>query len=82
MNESSSLNGTIIRTYEINASNERVYEAFTTKEDLENWKEDHYEINPRKGGKFKMGLESDGFVVTGEFLELVPNEKIRVHVED
>ena len=74
--EPTSLNGIIVRTFEINASTDRVYEAFTNKKDLENWMEDHYEIVPRKGGKFKMGLESDGFVVTGEFLEIVPNEKI------
>jgi len=73
---SRSVAGTIVRTYELNANPERVYQAFTNKEDLQNWKEDHYEIDARKGGKFKMGLESDGFAVTGEFLELVPNEKI------
>ncbi|HXQ93517.1 MAG TPA: SRPBCC domain-containing protein [Nitrososphaerales archaeon] len=71
-----SVEGTIIRTYELNASPERVYEAFTNKEDLQNWKEDHYEIDARKGGMYKMGLESDGYAVTGEFLEIVPNEKI------
>jgi uncharacterized protein YndB with AHSA1/START domain len=74
--EKSSLDGTIIRTYEIDSPTERVYEAFTNKKDLQNWKEDHYEIDPRKTGKFKMGLESDGYVVTGEFLELIPSEKI------
>jgi uncharacterized protein YndB with AHSA1/START domain len=76
MPEPNSVDGTIVRTYQVNASPERVYEAFTNKKDLEMWKADDYEIEPRKGGKYKMGLESDGYAVTGEFLELVPNEKI------
>jgi uncharacterized protein YndB with AHSA1/START domain len=76
MSDTDSVRGTIIRTYQLNASPERVYEAFTNRKDLEMWKADEYEIEPRKGGKYKMGLESDGYAVTGEFLELVPNEKI------
>lgn len=70
------LKGTIVRAYQVNAKPERAFKAFTNKEDLKMWKADNYEIDPRKGGKFKMGLESDGFAVTGEFLEIVPNEKI------
>ncbi|MDA4112322.1 MAG: SRPBCC domain-containing protein, partial [Thaumarchaeota archaeon] len=60
MPDSKSVEGTIVRAYQINANPERVYEAFTNKKDLEMWKADDYEIEPRKGGKFKMGLESDG----------------------
>jgi uncharacterized protein YndB with AHSA1/START domain len=73
---SETVKGTIIRTYQVNAKPERAFKAFTNKDDLEMWKSDHYEIDPKKGGKFKMGLESDGFAVTGEFLEVVPDEKI------
>ena len=54
--------------------------AFTkrsrTKRISKTGRRDHYEIDARKGGMFKMGLESDGYAVTGEFLEIVPNEKI------
>jgi len=76
MPEPNSVLGTIVRTYQLNASPKRVYEAFTNKKDLEMWMADHYEIELRKGGKYKMGLESDGYAATGEFLEIVPNEKI------
>jgi uncharacterized protein YndB with AHSA1/START domain len=74
--KSPSMAGTIVKTFEIDAPPERVYKAFTTKKDLQEWKFDHYQIDGRKGGRFKMGREEDGYVVTGEFLELVPNEKL------
>ena len=76
MSKPSSLSGTIVRTFQIDATPERAYEAFTNKKDLEMWKADNYEIDPRKGGKYKMGRETDGYAVMGEFIELVPNSKI------
>jgi uncharacterized protein YndB with AHSA1/START domain len=72
--ESSSLRGTIVKVLQIDASPERVYTAFTNKKDVEQWMSDHFEVDPRKSGKFKMGREADGFATTGEFLEVVPNE--------
>jgi uncharacterized protein YndB with AHSA1/START domain len=74
MPESSSLEGTVVKVYEINCSVERAYRAFTTKQDLQEWIADRYEIDARKGGKYRMGSEADGFVNSGEFLEAIPNE--------
>ena len=74
MTESSSLKGTIVKVFEIGCPVERAYRAFTNKQDLQEWIADHYEIDARKGGKYKMGSETDGFVNSGEFLEALPNE--------
>jgi uncharacterized protein YndB with AHSA1/START domain len=61
----SSLKGTIVKVLQIDASPERAYKAFTDQKDMVEWMADHFEIDPRKGGKFKMGQESDGFATTG-----------------
>ena len=37
---------------------------------------DKYEVDARRRGKFKMGDESDGFVITGEFLDVEPDSKL------
>ncbi len=74
MAKADSMKGTIIKVFQIDAPPERVYRAFTDKKDMEEWMSDHFEIDARKGGKFQMGKESDGFVTTGEFLEVVPNQ--------
>jgi uncharacterized protein YndB with AHSA1/START domain len=76
MPSSEPVKGTIVKIYQVNATPERAFRAFTNKEELVMWKADHYEIDPKKGGSYKMGLESEGYAVTGEFLEIVPNEKI------
>jgi uncharacterized protein YndB with AHSA1/START domain len=72
--DSASLRGTIVKVLQIDAPPERVYKAFTDKKDILQWMSDHFEIDPRKGGKFKMGQEADGYATTGEFLEVVPNQ--------
>ncbi|MGA2790264.1 MAG: SRPBCC family protein [Candidatus Bathyarchaeia archaeon] len=72
--ESESMRGTIVKVFQVNASPDRVYRAFTVKEDLQQWMADYLEVDPRKGGKFKMGREEDGMATTGEFLEVVPNQ--------
>jgi uncharacterized protein YndB with AHSA1/START domain len=72
--ESDSMKGTVVRVFQIEAPPERVFKAFTTKEDAREWIADNYEIDPRKGGKWRMGGEKDGFVGTGEVLEIVPNQ--------
>jgi len=75
-NKQESLSGTITRTYEVDADADRVFEAFTKKKDLEMWMADHYEIEAKRGGKFKAGSESEGTVITGEFLEVEPDSKL------
>jgi uncharacterized protein YndB with AHSA1/START domain len=74
MPKSSSLQGTIVKVFEINCPVERAYRAFTTKQDLQEWLMDRYEIDARKGGKYTMGSKADGVVNSGEFLQIVPNE--------
>ena len=69
-----SMKGTVVRVFQIEAPPERVFRAFTDKHDVEEWMADHYEIEPRKGGKWRMGGEKDGFVATGELLDIVPNQ--------
>src|SRR5271167_2692643 len=76
MPKSESLSGTITKTFEVDATVDRAFEAFTEKKDLQMWMADHYEIDAKKGGKFKMGSEAEGLVVTGEFLEVEPNSKL------
>ncbi len=72
--ESKSMKGTIVKVLQVNAPPDRVYRAFTVKEDIQKWMANDFEIDARKGGKFKMGRESDGHATTGEFLEVVPNQ--------
>lgn len=74
MSESSSVKGTVVKVFEINCPVERAYRAFTNKQDLQEWLADSYEIDARKGGKYKMGSEADGFVNRGEFLEAIPDQ--------
>ena len=76
MPKTESLAGTITRTFEVDASVDRIFEAFTKRKDLEMWMADRYEIEAKKGGKFKVGEESDGYTITGEFLEFEPNSKL------
>lgn len=68
------MKGTIVKVLQIEAPPERVFKAFTNKEDLQEWMADHYEIDARKGGKWRMGRKEDGYVATGELLEVVPNQ--------
>jgi len=72
--DSETIKGTIVRVIQLDAATERVFKAFTNKQDVQEWLADHYEIDPRKGGKWRMGLADDGFVVTGEILEIVPDQ--------
>ena len=74
MDKADSVEGTIVKVFHVNAPPERVYKAFTDRKDMQEWMADHFEINARKGGKFKMGRESDGYATTGEFLEVAPNQ--------
>ncbi len=72
--ESESMKGTIVKVLQVNAPPDRVYRAFTVKEDIQQWMADDFAVDPRKGGKFKMGREADGRTTTGDFLEVVPNQ--------
>ncbi len=72
--ESDSMTGTIVKVFQVNSPPERAYKAFTNGEDVQQWMADQFEVDPRKGGKFKMGRESDGHATIGEFLEVVPNQ--------
>jgi uncharacterized protein YndB with AHSA1/START domain len=68
------ITGTIVRVIQIEATPERVFKAFTDKQEVQEWLADRYEIDPRKGGEWRMGSEEDGFVSSGEFLEIKPNQ--------
>jgi uncharacterized protein YndB with AHSA1/START domain len=70
------MKGTIVKVIEINAPPERVYKAFTNKQDMVEWMADDFEIDPKIGGKFKMGRESDGHVIGGEILEVAPGKRL------
>ena len=72
--DSDSMKGTIVKVLQIAAPTDRVFKAFTNKEDVQEWLADHYEIDPRKGGKWTMGRKEDGYVTAGEILEISPNE--------
>ena len=72
--DSTTLKGTIVKVLQIDAPPERVYKAFTDKQDMQEWMAEQFEIDARKGGKFKMGREADGRVTKGELMEVVPNE--------
>ncbi len=63
-----------MKVVQIDAPPERVFKAFTNKHDVREWMEDHYEIDSRKGGKWRMGREEDGYIAAGELLDVVPNE--------
>jgi len=70
----SDVKGTIVKVFEIRCPVQRAYQAFTKKQDLQEWMADHYEVDVRKGGKYKMGSDADGYVNSGEFLETVPDQ--------
>ncbi|KAG2457752.1 SE1L1 protein, partial [Polypterus senegalus] len=53
-------------------SSEELYRVFVTEEMVQAFTHSSASVNPEKGGKFKL-LEGN---VTGEFLEMVPEEKI------
>jgi len=72
--DSDAMKGTIVKVLQIDAPPERVFKAFTSKKDMREWMADDYEIDARKGGRFKMGGEEDGYTATGEILEIVPND--------
>ncbi len=72
--DADSMKGTILKVLQIDAPPERVFKAFTNKEDVQEWMADHYEIDARKGGKWRMGGEADGYVATGEVVDVIPNE--------
>lgn len=74
MDKADSVKGTIVKVFHVNAPPERVYKAFTDRKDMQEWMADHFEVDARKGGKFKMGRESDGYATTGEFLDVAPNQ--------
>jgi uncharacterized protein YndB with AHSA1/START domain len=65
---------TIEKELFIAAAPERVYRAFTVKEDLEGWFVTTADIEARPGGVFNLHWNEDS--VAGEYVELDPPRKI------
>jgi len=59
----------------INAKPETVYAYLTEQKKVAEWFAAIVEVDARPGGIFK-GAESEEFAVQGEYLEIIPNEKI------
>lgn len=84
------MTGTVQLHRVLKAPPERVYRAFLSPEALAKWLPPHgftcavHQFEPREGGQFKMSFtnlttqQSNSF--GGEFLELIPNE--RIHYTD
>src|SRR5688500_5266509 len=58
----------------IAAAPERVYRAFTNKEDLERWFVTNAELETRPGGVFNLRWQED--TVAGEYVELDPPRRV------
>jgi len=58
----------------IAAAPERVYRAFTDKQDLQRWFVTNAEVQAQPGGVFNLHWNDD--TVNGEFVELEPNRRI------
>ena len=79
--------GTVHLHRVLKAPPERVYRAFTTPEALAKWLPPHgfictvHHMDPRVGGTFKMSFTNlttqQRHSFGGEYLELVPNERLR-----
>lgn len=71
----------------LRAPPERVYRAFLDAEALAKWLPPHgftgrvYKLEPKPGGQYKMSFSNfttgDGHAFGGEYLELVPHERLR-----
>lgn len=71
----------------IKSTPDRVYRAFLDPAALAKWLPPHgftntvHELNPKVGGSYRMSFTNfttgDGHSFHGEYLELVPNEKLR-----
>ena len=72
---------------EFSAPIERLYRAFTEKEILEQWWSRNeglpcslIELDFVVGGKYRFGMKDvasgNDFIVTGEYIEIIPNKKI------
>jgi uncharacterized protein YndB with AHSA1/START domain len=82
------MSGQTIRLQRVlRAPPERVYRAFLDAEALAKWLPPHgftgrvYRLEPKPGGQYKMAFTNfttgDGHAFGGEYLELVPNERLR-----
>jgi uncharacterized protein YndB with AHSA1/START domain len=82
------MSGQTIRLQRVlRAPPERVYRAFLDAEALAKWLPPHgftgrvYRLEPKPGGQYKMSFTNfttgDGHAFGGEYLELVPNERLR-----
>lgn len=65
----------------IAAAPERVYRAFTTKEDLERWFVTKAELETRPGGVFNLWWK-EGEHAAGEFVELDPPRRVTFTWDD
>jgi uncharacterized protein YndB with AHSA1/START domain len=62
------------------AAPERVYRAFTNKEDLERWFVTHAELDARPGGVFNLRWKDES--VAGAFVELDPPRRVTFTWDD
>ena len=59
----------------VQASSALVYEAFTNATSLQEWLCDFATVDPKPGGRIYLYWNS-GFYTSGEYTELIPNEKV------
>lgn len=65
----------------IQAPTDRVYQAFTSTTDIRKWYGSEARLALRKGGHFTYTDASGDVYESGEYLEVVPNQKLRFSLE-
>ncbi|HYI45708.1 MAG TPA: SRPBCC family protein [Actinomycetota bacterium] len=65
----------VVQEILISASPETIFEFFTDPEKMTRWKGRKADLDPRPGGIYKVDMSGTN-VALGEFVELVPHERI------
>ena len=65
----------LVREILIDASPETIFEFFTVPEKHVQWEGTKAELDPRPGGVYRV-LVAGSFQAAGEYVEVVPNEKV------
>ena len=65
----------LVREIMIDATPETIFPFLTVPEKFKNWNGTEVELDPRPGGIFRV-LTAGQYQAAGEFVEVVPNEKV------
>jgi len=65
----------LVREILIDASPETIFELLTDAEQHKRWQGTEVTLDPRPGGTYRV-LVAGGYLASGEFLEVVPNERL------